>query len=120
MFYTRLITLCKQCGVKPTPLIKELGYSAGNIKRWENGATVNSDILVALAEHFKVSVDYLLGRTETPFIEHDELSADEIKLVTDYRELSEQGKGYITETMIMAKDRFKKEQSVHQSVEQVG
>ncbi len=55
-----MIALCEREGVKPTPLIRSLGFSAGNIKRWENGATVNSDILLAVSEHFKVSVDYLL------------------------------------------------------------
>lgn len=64
MFYDQLISLCNRDGVKPTPLIRELGFSAGNIKRWENGATVNSDILIAVAEHFKVSIDYLLTGKE--------------------------------------------------------
>lgn len=64
MFYQQLIALCEREGIKPTPLIKSLGFSAGNIKRWENGATVNSDILLAVSRHFKVSIDYLLTGEE--------------------------------------------------------
>lgn len=64
MFYEQFIALCERDGIKPTPLIRSLGFSAGNIKRWENGATVNSDILLAIAKHFKVSVDYLLTGEE--------------------------------------------------------
>ncbi len=78
MFYTQLKSLCEREGVKPTPLIRSLGFSAGNIKRWENGATVNSDILIAVAEHFKVSVDYLLGRDEK-YIGNANVSTGDIK-----------------------------------------
>lgn len=78
MFYTQLKSLCEREGVKPTPLIRSLGFSAGNIKRWENGATVNSDILIAVAEHFKVSVDYLLGRDEK-YIGCNNVSTGDIK-----------------------------------------
>ena len=64
VFYEQLLHLCEKNGVKPTPLAKELGFSAGNLKRWENGATVNSDILLTISKHFKVSVDYLLTGKE--------------------------------------------------------
>lgn len=31
------------------------------MQKWKNGATVNSNILMKLSEHFGVTVDYLLG-----------------------------------------------------------
>lgn len=66
MFYDQFIELCRKEGVKPTPLIKNLGLSPGNLNRWANGSTVNSDILLILSEHFGVSVDYLLtGKEKT-------------------------------------------------------
>lgn len=58
MFYDQLIRICKERNVKPTPLIKSLGLSSGNLKRWQEGATVNSDILMKLADYFDVPVDY--------------------------------------------------------------
>lgn len=64
MFYEQLLYLCNKNGIKPTPLLKELGFSASNLKRWEQGATVNSEILLAVAEYFKVSTDYLLTGKE--------------------------------------------------------
>lgn len=66
MFYTQFIKLCEKKGIKPTPLLKSLGLSATNLKRWENGATVNSDILIKISEYFDVSIDYLLGRIDSP------------------------------------------------------
>lgn len=58
MFYDQFIKLCNERNVKPTPLVKSLGLSAGNLKRWQEGATVNSDILMKLSNYFDVPVDY--------------------------------------------------------------
>ena len=57
-FYNRFIELCRLNGVKPTPLVKEVGISPGNLKRWEEGATTNTEILNILSERFNVSADY--------------------------------------------------------------
>ena len=42
------------------------GNTTGN-RSWENGRTESSNMtLVEIADYFKVSVDYLLGRTDNP------------------------------------------------------
>lgn len=64
---------CKENNVKPTPLIKSLGLSTGNLKKWSEGATVNSDILAKLAEYFNVPVDY--------FFEDDE---EELNMIENF------------------------------------
>lgn len=74
MFYTQFLKICKENNVKPTPLIKSLGFSTGNLKKWSEGATVNSDILAKLAEYFNVPVDY--------FFEDDE-PADKMVITDD-------------------------------------
>lgn len=74
MFYNQLIKLCEERNEKPTPLLKSLGLSATNLKRWQNGSTVNSDILAKLSEHFDVPVDY--------FFEDDE-PADKMVITDD-------------------------------------
>lgn len=66
MFYERFIQLCDENSEKPTNVLKLIGVSSGNLKNWKNGTSVKSDILMQLSEHFNVSVDYLLGRTDTP------------------------------------------------------
>lgn len=58
MFYNQLMKLCQEKNEKPTAVIRSLGFSATNLKRWKNGSTVNSEILKTLADHFGVSVDY--------------------------------------------------------------
>lgn len=88
MFFEQFMLLCKKNNEKPTPLLKSLGLSAGNIKRWENGATVNSDILLLLSEHFKVSTDYLLTGEE----KSSSLTNDERELLSYYKKLPEREK----------------------------
>lgn len=58
MFYDQLIKICNLRNVKPSPVLKELGLSSGNLKRWESGANVNYDTLQKLSEYFDVPVDY--------------------------------------------------------------
>lgn len=56
--------LCEENNEKPTPLLRSLGLSATNLKRWQNGSTVNSEILAKLADHFSVPVDYFFQEDE--------------------------------------------------------
>lgn len=66
MFYERFVQLCDESNEKPTNVLKGIGVSSGNLNNWKNGTSVKSDILMQLSEHFNVSVDYLLGRTDEP------------------------------------------------------
>ena len=64
MFYERFIKLCEQKNVKPTPLMKELGFSTGLPSQWKKtGQQPSYEKLCALARYFGVSVDYLAGNT---------------------------------------------------------
>ena len=48
-------------------LAVELGVSQNTISRYETGEHEPSyDALIAIADYFNVSVDYLLGRTDNP------------------------------------------------------
>lgn len=58
MFYDKFKALCEQKGVKPTPVIKTLGFSTSNLKRWQNGLLPNAAMLQKLSEYFDVPVDF--------------------------------------------------------------
>lgn len=90
MFYDNFLTLCKQNGEKPTPLIKKLGLSPGNLSKWQNGASVNSDILQKLSMHFGVSIDRLVNGTDDILA-----TEDEKELLSYYKELDERDKGSV-------------------------
>lgn len=59
-----LSELCKINGITVSGLLAELKMSASNKQKWQNGATVNSSVLMKIADYFNVSVDYLLGRAD--------------------------------------------------------
>lgn len=87
MFYDNFLALCKQKGEKPTPLLKKLDLSPGNLSKWQNGASVNSDILQKLSVHFGVSIDKLVNGTD------DILATDDEKeLLSYYNELDARDK----------------------------
>ena len=58
MFYNRFMEICREYGEKPTPVLKKLDISPGNLKRWEGGASITSDTLEKIANYFGVPVDY--------------------------------------------------------------
>lgn len=65
MFYDQFIKLCEERGLKPTPTVKKMGLSPGNMKRWESGAAVNSETLEKCAAFFGVPIDYFFEGEET-------------------------------------------------------
>lgn len=65
MFYEQLQKLCKENGIKPTPLVKKLGMSSGAIQNWKDGKLPSGEILVRFSEFFNVSLDYLVYGKET-------------------------------------------------------
>ncbi len=58
MFYNQFIKICQLNNIKPSPVLKELGLSSGNLKRWESGASVTYETLEKLANYFDEPVDY--------------------------------------------------------------
>lgn len=108
MFYQTLLKLCEKSSIKPSTLMTKLGLSTGNLKRWEQGATVNSDILITLSQYFDVSVDYLLLGASNERQTQAQLSKDEIKALNYYQRLDEENKDYIKGEMI----KLHKEQAV--------
>lgn len=57
----------KAKGLTQTEVAKAIGLTQNGYSYWENGkAKIDKDQLLKLAALFEVSVDYLLGNTETP------------------------------------------------------
>lgn len=67
MFYDNIYKICKDKGTTPTTVLKELGYSTGNVTQWKKGSNPNVELCVAIARHLGVTLDYLVTlSTSTP------------------------------------------------------
>lgn len=70
MFYKRFMEVCKEYGERPTPVLKKLDISPGNLKRWEGGASITAETLEKIADYFGVPVDYFfLNDDDAVFME---------------------------------------------------
>lgn len=65
MFSERLIQLRKEKKLFQEDLANILNLAQTTISSWEKGRTTpDNDMLMALANYFDVSIDYLLGRSD--------------------------------------------------------
>jgi transcriptional regulator with XRE-family HTH domain len=68
--YKNVFILLKRKGISQNELAKSIGVSRGNISDWKSGRkNPTTDVLVKIADYFDVSVDFLLGRNASEFIE---------------------------------------------------
>lgn len=64
---TNLYKLLNELGINMAILAKETGISSGNIADWKSGRSVpTATKLVQIADYLGCSIDYLVGRTDTP------------------------------------------------------
>ncbi|OUQ56361.1 hypothetical protein B5E58_10970 [Tyzzerella sp. An114] len=118
MFYNRLKKICELKDTNPTQLLKDINVSTGSLGNWKKGILPKGDILIKISTHLDVSIDYLLlGKEECNLKEpeisqknEDSLKTDEKLLIKTYREVSDEGKDLIQESIrdIWADHRIKK------------
>ena len=68
MLNNRLKELRKLNNVTQKQVAEAINIAERNYQRLEAGYNPNHETLVALADYFKVSLDYLTGRTDNPEI----------------------------------------------------
>lgn len=64
MFYDNIKKICEEKGTAPTTILKELGYSTGNVTQWKKGSCPNIDIALDIARKLDISLDYLVTLEE--------------------------------------------------------
>ena len=65
----RLKEIRKKKGITQLKLAMDLGLNQNSISRYENGEhEADYRTLIAIADYFNVSIDYLLERTDNPEI----------------------------------------------------
>lgn len=66
MFYDVYESLCKEKGVKPYTVAREIGLGTSNVAQWKKGSTPRPSILEKIAKYFGVPVAYFFGQKEPP------------------------------------------------------
>ena len=66
MFYENFKRLCSERGTTPTAVAKAMGISTSMTANWKKGGVPRADTLQKVADHFGVSVSYLLGVVDDP------------------------------------------------------
>lgn len=75
--YKRLQVLCKEKGTNITHLCENVTGSSGNLSTWKKGY-MRSDYLAKAADILECSTDYLLGRTDSPTLNHQDNNSGNI------------------------------------------
>lgn len=65
-FSERLLNLRKERNLLQRDICSKLGILQPSYQRYESGRIPSADKLIALADYFDVSIDYLLCRTDNP------------------------------------------------------
>ena len=66
MFWENFTTLCDLNNISPNAVAKKIGVSNATCTKWKGGSIPNGETLIKLADYFKCSIDYLLGKTNNP------------------------------------------------------
>lgn len=79
--FERIQKLSKNRGKSVKDVARELSFGESTIYKWKTQSPKGKD-LEKIADYFDVSIDYLMGRTDNPFIESNDQYSD---LVMNFR-----------------------------------
>lgn len=65
MFWNNFVLLCNKNEVSPNYVAKKLGISSGTVTGWKQGSSPRDTALQKIAHYFGVTVEDLLGNTES-------------------------------------------------------
>ncbi len=90
-----------------------MGVQKSAIAKWENGRVVNikRDKLKKLAEVLSIQPYELVAPDSIVSNSEQNLSSDELQLLNMYRQLNDQGKEYVLQTVTMATHVYTKNDS---------
>ena len=82
MIGERIKDLREKLNMTQTALARRLGLSRSAMNAWEMGVSIPSvPYLLQLSELFRVSVDYLLGRSQREMVDISDLSCEEKQVI---------------------------------------
>ena len=100
----------KKAGLTQKQLAEKIDVKNTAVSNWESGNnSIDIDTLCLVCDVFGITLnDIYGGYSEKSTV----LSADEMNLIATYREISDQGKQYLLQTLNMVKNEYKKRDSI--------
>ena len=117
----RIKATLKAKGIRSKEMLSSLNMGINSISEFAKGKKMSCIALARIADYLDCSVDYLLGRTD---IAEKHLTSTEAivtannkenVLLINFRSMYTAGQDYILQTIDMAKDKYKKCDSVPES-----
>lgn len=104
-FWKRFASLCKEANTSPNAICRELGFSTAAATHWKLDRSIPSDVSKkAIANHFNVSVEYLMGETDdrSPIEHSPKLSEGEEALLELFRQIPEDKQNLVLQMIEVA------------------
>lgn len=80
-------------GISQQALANILGISQQSVNKYENhDVEPDISILIAMAQYFDTTIDYLVGKNDNPDLLEGNFSEHEKKLISQYRKLNDSEK----------------------------
>ena len=100
----------KKAGLTQKQLADKIGVKNTAVSNWESGNnSIDIDTLCLVCEVFGITLnDIYGGYSEKSTV----LSSDEMNLIATYRDISDQGKQYLLQTLNMVRNEYKKRDSL--------
>lgn len=96
----RIKLLREELGLSQAEFANKIGLTQQSISLYEKEERKPSqDVLEALSDFFNVSIDYLLGKSESRSPEHIKLSDEDVRFMNGIKKLDENEKKIIRNTM---------------------
>lgn len=103
---SKVMDLCTPKGIKIGTLERETGLSNGTIRKWSEDSTINGKTLVAIADYFGVTTDYILDREQQKPIQMDGLTPDKAEFIALVQQMTpEQVRALIAVAKLTLRDQ---------------
>ena len=127
--YESITALCRERGIKGGKMCTDLGLSKSLLTDLKSGRKkgIKADTAAKIAAYFGVSVDRVLGNEtadqsekEKPIPTGDRLSELERDLIEGFRQLNQQGKEYVMQSLYVARQAYSQGDNGISKVENAG
>ncbi len=106
IFFYRFRDLCQRNDTTVNAVGRELGISSGALTAWKKGTAPHVSSVMKIADHFGVTIDYLLGVDDTEPMEL--LSQVDVAWYGEYQELSDEQKDMVRDMVYLMRQRRNK------------